>query len=401
MALNRTIILLAFSIFSLFFQLFCQETGLRKSIVDDRTGQTYNNFRSDSTQVLFYQVLVQNDFLYDAPKNNAEAVYTLDSDMFVQIVEDGGSFIRIKILDKFHGIIEGWVRSGTLRKVKYYGRPFGEKNEKPEGSDIGLKKNPHWIRSASAVVYADSAATVPAGVLNTGSLVFVRDFSAGDVCSVNYKGSEGAMTSGFIKKADLSEVALLAGEASTDIKALYDIFNPIILKYDLDRSGFISFKGISFKNKDVNEFTEDRLCKEQSEDTLKYRYSVSSNIHDIKKVTAVRNSEDKPQISMYRFLPDENILTSRDTIKCRVVETASVPRIARIVVEGIEESEITNSIAKIHITFIEKEKMHIVFQRETDTYTYRYRKDISSGQIFDTHTDVEKIVKRMVAFRKH
>ncbi|MDD3043976.1 MAG: hypothetical protein PHF33_00765 [Candidatus Delongbacteria bacterium] len=401
MTVNRTIFFLAFSITSLFFQLFCQDTGLRKSIVDDRTGQTYNNFRSDSTQVLFYQVLVQNDFLYDAPKNNAEAVYTLDSDMFVQIVEDGGSFIRIKILDKFHGIIEGWVRSGTLRKIKYYGRPFGEKNEKPAGSDIDLKKNPHWIMSASAAVYADSSAAVPAGILTTGDLVFVTDLSAGDVCPVHYKGSEGTMNSGFVKKADLSEIALLGGEASTDIKALYDIFNPIILKYDLDRSGFISFKGISFKNKDVNEFTEDRLCKEQSEDTLKYRYSVSSNIHDIKKVTAVRNSEDNLQISMYRFLPDENILTSRDTIKCRVVETASVPRIARIIVEGIEESEIRNSITKIHITYIEKEKMHIVFQRETDTYIYRYRKDISSGLIFDTHTDIEKTVKRMVAFRKH
>ena len=401
MTVNRTIFFLTLFIFSLFFQVFCQDIGLRKSIVDDRTDQTYNNFRSDSTQVLFYQVLVQNDFLYDAPKNNAEAVYTLDADMFVQIVEEGGSFVKIKILDKFHGIIEGWVRAGTLRKIKYYGRPFGDTKEKQAVSDIDLKKNPHWIKSGSSVVFADSAAAVPAGVLKTGDLVFVRDFSAGDAWSVHYKGSEGTMTSGFVKKADLSEIALLGGEASTDIKALYEIFNPIILKYDLDRSGFISFKGVSFKNKDVNEFTEDRLCKEQSDDTLKFRYSVSSNIHDIKKETAVRNSPDKPLISMYRFLPDENILTSRDTIKCRVIETASSPRIARIVVGGIEESEITNTITKIHITYIEKHKMNVVFQKETDIYTFRYKKDTSNGKIFDTDTDVEKTVKRMVAFRKH
>ncbi|HXK49080.1 MAG TPA: hypothetical protein PKW56_01300 [Clostridiales bacterium] len=401
MAFKRTVSFLAFIIFSLFFQLFCQNIGLRKSIVDDKTGQTYNNFRSDSTQVLFYQVLVQNDFLYDAPKNNAEAVYTLDADMFVQIVEEGGSFIRIKVLDKFHGIIEGWVRSGTLRKVKYYGMPFGERKDKPAGSDIDLRKNPHWIRSASAVVFADSSASVPAGVLSAGDIVFVREFTAGDNYHVHYKGQEGAMISGFVKKTDLSEIALLGGEASTDIKALYERFNTIILKYDLDRSGFISFKGINFKNKDVNEFTEDRLCKEQSEDTLRYRYSVSTNIHDIKKETAVRNSEDKPLISMYRFLPDENIITSRDTIKCKVLETVSVPRIARVAVGGIEESEITNSMIRLHLTFIEKENMHVVFQRETDTYIFRYKKEISTGRIFDTKTDVEKTVKRMVAFRKH
>jgi len=380
---------------------FCQDIGLRKSVVDDRTGQTYDNFRSDSTQVLFYQVLVQNDFLYDAPKSNAEIVYTLDEDMFVEVIDDRGSFIRINILDKFHGIIEGWVRSGTLRKDKYYGQPFSDLKEKPAVSDIESKKNPHWIRSAAAVVYADSAATVPAGVLNTGDIVFVRDFSEGDTYPVRYKDQQSGMTSGYVKKADLSEIAVLGGKASTEIKNLYDLFNPIILKNDLDRSAFISYKGIKFKNKDVNEFTEDKVCREHSADTLKFRYSLSSNIHDIRKSTEIRDREEKPFISMFRFLPDENIVTSRDTIKCKVIETLSVPRIARITVGGIEESEITNAITRIHVTHIEKHEMNVIFQKETDIYTFRYKKDTSSGKIFDTHTDIEKTVKRMVAFRKH
>ena len=400
MSINK-LRLMMLVVFLMTVSAFCQNTGLRKSVVDDRTGQTYNNFRSDSTQVLFYQVLVQNDFLYDAPKNNAEAVYTLDSDMFVQIVEEGGSFVRIKILDKFHGIIEGWVRSGTLRKDKYYGKPFSELKEKPAVSDIELKKNPHWIRSSSAVVFADSAATVPAAVLNTGDLVFVTDLSGKDTCPVSYKTQPAKTASGFVKKTDLSEIAILGEGASTDISALYELFDPIVLKNDLDRSGFISYKGILFKNKDVNEFTEDKVCREQSADTLTYRYSLSSANQDIRKSTEVRGKSELNLFSMYRLLPDEDIVTSRDTVKCKVIETLSAPRIARIVVSGIEESEITNAITRIHVTYIEKHEMSVVFQKETDIYTFRYKKDTSNGKIFDTDTDVEKTVKRMVAFRKH
>jgi hypothetical protein len=104
---------------------------------------------------------------------------------------------------------------------------------------------------------------------------------------------------------------------------------------------------------------------------------------------------------MYRFLPDENIITSSDTVKCRVLELISTPRSSSISVGGIEESSFTNTITKLYITTLEKFGMDIVFQRESEEYTFRYKKDSSSGRIFDTRTDTEKVIKRLVAFRKH
>ncbi len=381
--------------------ILSQEPGMRKSFSDEITGRTFNNFRTDSTEVLFYQVFIQDEFLYDEPKNNAEAVYTLDSGTFVEVAEEtGGSFIKIKALDKFHGIIEGWVRSNALKKEKYYAKPFGGSKKSSDTSISDLRKNPHWIRSGSAIVYSDSSRSAALAILKAGDPVFVKEFITEDYYPVYFKNGEGGLSEGFINTADISEYALIPN-ASTDIDELYKIYNPILIRNDLDKAGFISFKGISFKNKDVTEFTEDKVCKERSADTLSFRYSLSSNIHDIKKRTEIRNRPEKPSIAMYRFLPDENILTSRDTVKCRVIEIASVPRIAKITVGGIEESSVTNMISKLYITTLDNFGMDIVFHKEVEEFTFSYKKDISNGKIFDTKTDTEKVIKRLIAFRKH
>jgi hypothetical protein len=381
--------------------LISQETGLRKSFSDARTGQTYNNFRSDSTEALFYQVFIQGEFLYEAPKSNAEAVYSLDKDIFVEIAEEtAGSFLKIKVLDKFHGIIEGWVRAKALRKDKYYGRPFSSFKKLPQNNETDIKKNPHWIKKASATVFSDSTASSPAALLKTGDMIYVKEFLQGVIYPVYYSGNGGILSIGYVQTEDISELAILDG-SSSDIEALHGIYGPILLRNDLDKAGFISYKGVMFKNKDVREFTEDKLCREKSADTLFFRYTLSTNTSDIKKKTEIRNRPEKSLISMYRFLPDENIITSSDTVKCRVLELISTPRSSSISVGGIEESSFTNTITKLYITTLEKFGMDIVFQRESEEYTFRYKKDSSSGRIFDTRTDTEKVIKRLVAFRKH
>lgn len=400
---KHRILILAIMLFICFPGFGQQTSGLRKSLTDDRSGQTYNNFRSDSTEAVFYQILKPDEFMYDEPKNNAEAVYTLDAETFVESVEeaDGGKFIKIKVLDKLHGIVEGWIRSSSLKEEKYYGISYAKYKLLSKNADFDKKINPHWIKERFQIVYFDSTLSGEAsGTLNKGDIVFVEKFNSDSIAPVHFLDKAGRLTKGFIRKNSLSELALM-NEASGDLETLFKKYDPVLLRNDIDKAAFISYNGINFFNKEAKEFTEDKLCKEISADTLSYRYTISSNMNDIKKRTDVRKKINKTDIAMYRFLPDENIITSRDTVKCAVLEYVSVPKSAKISVNGMEESSISNSITKILITRLEKFNMDIVFQRETTLYEWTYTKNISSGEIVKTNTNTEKIVKRMIAFRKH
>jgi hypothetical protein len=104
---------------------------------------------------------------------------------------------------------------------------------------------------------------------------------------------------------------------------------------------------------------------------------------------------------MFRFLPDEEIITTRDTVKCAVIEYVSVPKSAKIAVGGTEESSVTNSVTKLYLTKVEKDNFYVVFQRETSEYRWTYSRNIDSGELLKSKTDTEKIIKRLIAFRKH
>ncbi len=397
---NMKIKITAVAFCILIFELMSQEKGIRRSVSDDRTGQVFNNFRTDSTEAVFSQILAPNEFLYDSPKNNAEAVYTLDKDVFVEVADDtGGSFIKIRVLDKFHGIIEGWVRSKALKRDRYFGRPFGTSAKLSKNLALDLKINPHWVKTGQATVFSDSSLASPSALLKTGDVVYVDKFYKDSIRAVYFNISGTDLSHGFIHVSDISELALLSG-ASSDTGSLFKKYDPILLRNDIDRAGFVSYKGITFKNTAATEFTEDKLCRERSADTLFYRSTLSSDPTDIRKRTEVRNSNERPFIAMYRFLPDETIFTSMDSVKCKVLEIVSVPRSAKIVLNGIEESSVSNSITKLYISSLEKFGMDIVFQRETNEYTFSYKKDLS-GTVFDTQTDSEKTLKRLIAFRKH
>ncbi|MCG2760531.1 MAG: hypothetical protein L6407_04895 [Candidatus Delongbacteria bacterium] len=392
-------------LFTCFYLIFSQETGLRKSYTDNKSEQTFNNFRTDSAQVIFYQVLKPDEFMYDEPKNNANAIYTLDSDIFVESVQEsgGGSFIKIRVLDKFHGLIEGWVRSNSLKSMKFYGQSYTNYKRLPKSDnlDMDMKINPHWIKDNLLIVYSDSTLTDTAvGTLKKGDLVFVKKISPDDTSFIYFTNKEGISTNGYIKNESLSELALL-DNSSTDFALLFNKYDPVLLRNDIDRAGFVSYNGIQFHNKDAKEFTEDKICRERSADTLYYRYSLSSNINDIKKKLEVKGRFDKANIAMYRFLPDENIVTTRDTIKCTVLELVNVPKSSKISANGIEDFVVTNSVIKLYITRIEKDNMDIVFQRESVEYVWSYSKNISTGEIIKSKTDTDKMLKRMVAFRKH
>jgi len=397
---QKTLILLTLT---LLCEIFPQSTGMKKSLADDKTGQTYNNFRTDSTEAVFYQVLKSGEFMYREPKNNADAVYTLDAEMFVESAgqSEGDSFTKIRVLDKFHGVVEGWVRQSVLSDSKFFGRSFKESKKKIKSEEFDKKINPHWIKNEIQVVYLDSTLSgTAAATLKKGDLVFVEKIIAENITPVFYTNKEGGLSRGFINKDSVSEFAIIEN-ASADLDPLFKKYDPVLLRNDLDKAGFISYSGINFYNRDAKEFTEDKLCREKSPDTLSYRYTISSNIDNIKKKIDVRNKFEKTGIAMYRFLPDENIITRRDTVKCKVLEYVSIPKSAKIVVGGIEESSVANTITKLYITHLDNFDMDIIFHRETTEYEWLHSKNIQTGKTVKSNTNIEKIVKRMIAFRKH
>jgi hypothetical protein len=388
-------------IFFISVQIFAQSSGIRRSVTDSNTGLTFNTFRSDSSEAVFYVVLKQGEFLYDEPKNNAELIYSLNSDVFVEFARESGNFYNVKVKDKFHGTVTGWVRKGSLGSTAYYGRPLSDSKSISAEPEADLRKNPNWVKTDNALVYSDSLLEGQvAAVLKKGDLVYLVKASPGSDQAVYYTAKGNRLERGYLKKDFLSELALIP-DGRTDFDALFAKFNPVLLKNDLDRAGFAAYNGIRFMNRESGEFTEDKVCREKGSDTLLYRYSLSDNINDIKKRTEIRSRQNKNDIAMFRFLPDEEIITTRDTVKCAVIEYVSVPKSAKIAVGGTEESSVTNSVTKLYLTKVEKDNFYVVFQRETSEYRWTYSRNIDSGELLKSKTDTEKIIKRLIAFRKH
>lgn len=390
-------------LFLLISFLFSQTPTLRKSVDDQVSGQTFNNFRSDSTEAVFFQVLKQAEFLYGEPKNNSDAVYSLAQDMFVQEIDgsSSGSFVKVKVSDKQHGIIEGWVRKGALKNMKFYGRSFESTPEMTiKTQQLELKRNPQWIKNENAPVYSDSTLTGDfSTILKKGQIIFLKEFSP-DYCSIYYENGEGMLLEGYVNPDSFSELAIIP-DSSTDVEVLFSKFNPVILKNDFDRSGFVSYSGIKSYGTNREEFTEDKVCREITEDSLLYKYSSGSSLSAPQKHYEIRSKMNQAGIVMFRFLPDEKIVTTMDTIFCSVVEYVNTPKVAKISVGNTEEASVANSITKLFLTKIEKYDMYIVFHRETSVYEWTYSKNLLTGNLIKSDTKIEKYIKRLTAFRKH
>ncbi len=376
---------------------------LRRTVTDSNTGMTFSNFRSGENESVFYQVLRPVDFLYREPSGNADPVYSLSRDIFVEVDESSrtGSFVRAKVLDRLHGVIEGWVRMSALRNIRYYGRSYSEHKELSErGSEMNRKINPHWVISEKQTVYGDSAMTVRSDMhLNKGDIVYVKDLSA-TFPGISFYGTGGHLLEGFVPANSLSELAVVPG-GETDMKKLISHFSTALLKNGIDKPGFMSYSGIRISELNHEEFTEDRICRELPNDSLFYGVSNSLYPLERKRFSTPRNDPSVLNYAMYRFLPDEQIVTSNDTISCRVIELVTVPRSAKMTMDGIEHSTVSNSITRLYITRIENHDMDIVFHKEISDYTLKYAKDTKTGKMLSSESTTEKLVKRLTAFRKH
>ena len=400
---SKCIFLLIF-ITALFSNMFSQEIGLRKSLVDDKTGITYNNFRTDTAETIFYEVKLDKSLVYDFPKKNAELIYSLNVNSLVEYLELGPqkNFIKIRILDKGTDIVEGWVRKKALSKMKYFGRPFlafaKEKIDKYE--IVNNLKDPHWVKGFDQKAFSNKELSgSEVVVLNKGDVVFI-DSLFNNAARVKFEKAEGIYISCYVDKEILTPLAII-DNAKTDLDELFKDIDPLVFMYGFNKSGFISYSGLSISNSFRTNFNEDKVCREIGKDSLMYKFTFGDDINSIVKKYENKLKPSKHNFAMYRRLPNETIITRSDTLDCKVIEIVHTPKSASITSNNIEKLEVINKISKFFIYRIDNLDMDMVFQKETDEYFWSYEKNIKNGSYIDQKYKPTKVIQRVIAFRKY
>ena len=391
-------------IMALFLNIFSQEIGLRKSLVDDKTGITYNNFRTDPTETIFYEVKLDKSLVYDSPKNNAELMYLLNVNTLVEYLELGPrkNFIKIRILDKGTDIVEGWVRKKSLSKMKYFGRSFlAFAKEKIDKNEIlNNLKDPRWIKGSNQKAFSNKELSgSEVIVLKKGDIVFI-DSLFNNTARVKFEKAEGIYISCYVDKEILTPLAII-DNAKTDLDELFKDIDPLVFMYGLNKSGFISYSGLSISNTLRTNFNEDKVCREIGKDSLMYKFTFSDDINSIVKRYESKLKPSKHNFAMYRRLPNETIITRFDTLDCKVIEIVHTPRSASVTSNNIEKLELTNKISKFFVYHIDNLDMNMVFQKETDEYFWSCEKDLKNGSYIDQKYKPTKVIQRVTAFRKY
>ncbi|MDA3884580.1 MAG: hypothetical protein PF638_03195 [Candidatus Delongbacteria bacterium] len=384
---------------------YSQETNIRKSIVDSKTGITFNSFRSDSLETTFYEVKMDNGLVYDSPKNNAEIIYSLSINSIIEYLELGPKkkFVKIRLIDTPPNFVEGWVRKRTLSNMKYYGRSFSSFSEDSSDNNNNIENNlidPRWIETSNSKVFLDqnlSGSIIT--TLNKGDIVFV-DSLFDNTARIKYRNNDGSFITGFTNSEVLSNLAII-DEPRTDFDVLLKEINPLVFMYNLNKSGFISYSGLLISNNLKKNINEDKVCREIGTDSLLYKFTFSDDIKDVVKKYESKSNPSKHNFAMFRKLPNEKIITRADTIDCQVIEIVHRPKTASLTLKNIEETDITNKISKFYIHHLDKFDMDIVFQKETNEYHWSYKKNLENGQYIEYKYKPTKIIQRVIAFRKY
>ena len=387
-----------------FSNMYSQDAKLMKSIVDSKTGITFNNFRTDSTETVFYEVKLDNSLVYDTPKSNSDLVYSLDVNSMVEYIELGPkkNYVKIRIVDTVTNVVEGWIRKKDISKRKYYGRSFLSFTK--EASDQNKIENtlidPRWVKQPDQKIFLDETLTGPVvSILGKGELVFI-DSLLEKTARIKHRNDDGSYISGFINIDTLSPLAMI-DSARTDFDELFKKIDPLVFKYNLKQSGFVSYSGILVSGVLKKGINEDKVCREIGTDSLMYKFTFTDDIKDVVKKFENKLSPSKHNFAMYRQSPNEKIITRADTIDCQVIEIVHTPKSASISLNSIEETEITNKISKFYIHHIEKFDMYIVFHKETNEYLWSYKKNTGTGKYIENKYKPTKIIQRVVAFRKY
>ena len=405
---------------SLFSQvnLISQEnnvTGLRKTAFDEESKISYNNFRSDPSEVIFYMVKVDNDLMYKKANKNSEVVYSLNSYSFVEFIKRSKSkkYVKVRIYDKNFEFIEGWVRKKTLKKEKFYGSSLKllTKNKEKKKELIKIisehEISPYWVKKDNTNLFANNNLTGNIiKTFKTGDQIFVSniDIQTG-IASVNFKEAKGIYLKGFVGVRDISEVLLIDGK--TDFGNLFKEFDQSLIENDIIRESFISYKIIKIKGTLKEQIIEDKRCRfvnedDDSGDSLAYKSSLSNNKYKFNEVFTTLGNMKNRLYSMYRFLPDEKIFMSNDTLNCKVLEIVYKPRVSSIELSGVKEGKILNKKAILYIhTSKELDDLQIVIQRKVEVFEWTYKYDLSNSKYIKNIYDKTVKMKRMVAFRKY
>lgn len=412
--------IILFAILNLFFfsgDLCSQNSnsnGLRKTVFDEKSKISYNNFRTDSSEVIFYMIKVDNDLMYEKANKNSEVIYSLSSYTFVEFIKKSKSkkFYKVRIYDSKYDFIEGWVRKKTLKREKYYGVSLKIKTKEKEEKKRIIKIiseneiSPYWVRVKEVDLKAnDNLTGENLKTLKTGDQVFVTNIDISTkIASVNVKDGKGIYLKGFLNVSDISEILLVDGR--TDFENLFKDYDQSLLENDIITDAFLSYKTIKIKGTFKEKFIEDKRCRiknnDNTSDSLAYKSSHSNNKYKFIETFATLGEMKNRLYSMYRFLPDEKIIMSNETLDCKVIELVYKPKISSIELGGIKEGKILNKKAKIYIhTSKELGNLQVVVHRQDDIFEWSYKYNLSKDEYIKNIYDKTVIIKRMVAFKKY
>ena len=403
-------------LFTMPIEVFSQNTtsDLRKTVYDEDSKISYNNFRTDSSEVVFYMVKVDKDLMYKKPNKNSEVIFSLKSFSFVEFIKKSKSkkYYKVRIFDSSYDFVEGWVRKKTLKNERYYGLSLKIDEEDKKDKEQVLKViseneiSPYWVKANSLNVFANNNLTGEIlKQLKIGDQVFVSnvDINSG-VASINIKETKGVYLKGFVAVNEISEILLFEGK--TDFENLFKMFDQSLLENDIISNSFLSYKIIKIKGTYKEKIIEDKRCRVLNEDTsadsLAYKATLSNNKYKFIETNSTIGNMKNNLYSMYRILPKEKIFMSNDTLDCDVIEIVYKPRASSIELGGVKEGKILNKKAKLYIhKSKELDNLQVVIQRKEDIFEWSYKYNLDEDEYIKNIYDKTVKIKRMVAFKKY
>jgi hypothetical protein len=358
-----------------------------KSETDKFSGREYNNFKTDSTEVKFIQNRSDRWLMFREADVNSDVVYYLNKLSFCELLDIENQFYKLRVHDRESGYVEGWSKKSGFVKDLYYGTRLSKKEKAKEVR----KQAPIWIVK-EATLFKDSLLTTPIATLTTGDSFYSNDRGE------NYfkVDATDGLGSGFVKIVDTSPFMILK-DGSQDFSKISN-FSFSLLENDVDINSFVSYKVLEIKNGVKNSYLEDKRCFAKN-DTLYYRYSHDNNNKSIFKDFKVKGKELN-SFTMYKIHEDKVIVTSNDSLNCKVIELLYKPKAGKVIVNDIESNQVKNKAIKLYIYENPGKDHSIVVQKEESEFSWSYRYDLNKEIYLDNSSEEIKRFRRLVTFKE-
>ncbi|MBN1971445.1 MAG: hypothetical protein JXR48_01195 [Candidatus Delongbacteria bacterium] len=362
--------------------------GIMKTFSDPVSKQNFNNFKSDSTEVVFIVIKIDKWLLYSNASNSSDVIATLGKGTFCEYYGSEDQYYKIRVYEEKNGYIEGFAKKNGFETNKYYGKSFTLKND----SSIGNFDVVMWVLEDTPV-YSDSLLTNRFTDFEKGQKIYMIE-RLGEIYKITKGASEAA-----VYVSGKSVGPFITGKGySTDFENLPNQISTSLLKYDIDTEAFLSYRVLQTKNNYPVQFTEDKRCHIES-DSILYRYSYDNNDQEIFKRLEIKGVTDH-KFSMYKQIDNKTIITPGDTLDCFGIEVFYKPKAGKVIIDNIETNEIYNKSSKLYIYNNPVDNINLVVEREDFEYIWKYKYLLNEKKFENSDASVVNSIKRLITYRK-